>query len=319
MTFTQGSPEWHAARREGVTSTDITSILGINPWTSEGDVARLKLGYPEPEPDAATARRFRLGLALEDVVRGEDVIEHGIAMRRVRRFIVRPDDPLLRTSLDFERVGEKTIVEVKTSTSREWDHGLPEYVEAQVRWQMGVAGYPRAHVAALRYGQSLVCYDVEHDPVQFEGLVTIARDFWARVQAGGPFSESRASVSRAYPIDDGSTVDADNDEVEAILALMRTRSDIAVLKDLEENLELAIKTRMGPATAMVAPGVRVTWKRTRDIRQTDWAGVAADALEALGDPIAVADTIGRHTTERPGVRRFVVKKEGISDAPDDAN
>lgn len=304
-----GTDEWLDERRRGVTSTDIPAILGVSPWRSEGDVGREKLGLPvERQFDDATERRLRIGSALEAVIRAEDEIEHGIKLRRVRRFIVDPKRSILRTSLDFERVGERTIVEAKSSKSRDWDDGLPDYVEAQVRWQMGVARYPRAHVAALRFGSELACFDIDHDEPTFEQLVTIAYDFWDRVQQGGPFNESRASVARAFPLDDGLTMVADAELDEAVKELLAARANLAALTELEERLVAAIETRMGPTSALLGDGYKVTWKRTKDAETTDWKGVANDALGLL-DSVTIEQLISRYTTVRAGHRRFVVREE----------
>lgn len=306
----QGSEEWLAERRLGVTSTDIPAILGVSPWTSEGDVARAKAGAVE-EYDEETQRRFRVGRALEAVIRAEDEVEHGIKLRRVHRFIVDPERPLLRTSLDFERVGERTIVEAKSSASRDWDAGLPEYVEAQVRWQMGVARYPRAHVAALRFGQTLLCFDVEHDQPTFDQLVLIAEDFWRRYEAGGPFAESTASARRAWPTDDGTTASADPETQDAIVDLLATRLRLAADEEREEALKASIQTRMGPTTRLLFPGGHITWRRTKETTETSWKELAADALGQL-DPITIDGLVARHTTARPGVRRFVIRLDADS-------
>ena len=303
----QGSEEWLAERRLGVTSTDIPAILGVSPWTSEGDVARAKAGVVE-EHDEETQRRFRVGRALEAVIRAEDELEHGIKLRRVHRFIVDPDRPLLRTSLDFERVGERVIVEAKSSASRDWDAGLPEYVEAQVRWQMGVARYPRAHVAALRFGQTLLCFDIDHDPATFDQLVLIAEDFWRRYETGGPFAETTASSRRAWPNDDGTVIAADPETEEAIVDLLATRARLAADAEREEALRAAIQTRMGPASRLLYPGGAITWRRTKEITETAWKDLAADALGQL-DPVTIDGLVARHTTTKPGIRRFVVRED----------
>src|SRR5512135_1267475 len=121
----QRTPEWLAARRVGITSTDIPVLLGLSPYKSEATLAREKAGEDQ-EVDAATARRFRLGLAMEEIIRAEDEMEHGYKLRRVNRLLYHPELPWAMTSLDFERVGEKTIVEAKTSRSGRWDDGVPQ-------------------------------------------------------------------------------------------------------------------------------------------------------------------------------------------------
>ena len=308
MTINQRTPEWYEARRYGVTSTDIPAILGISPYRSEGDVAREKLGQEREPVDERTERRFRLGLALEDVIRAEDEIEHGVKLRRVNRLLVHRTLPWAMTSLDFERVGQRVIVEAKSSTSRAWDDGLPEDVEAQVRWQMGVAEYPAAHVVALRYGRDLVCFDLDHDGDTFEGIVRIAADFLARVKAGGPFAESTASVRRAFPRDDGSEVEADPETVMAVKQLLMARRQIKDYEELESALVAAIETRMGPASVMTGPGFRVTWKQAQDSHVVNWRPLAEGVLASLTEEQREA-LLSLNTEVRTGSRRFIVKEE----------
>lgn len=301
--------EWYAARREGVTSTDVVAILGLDRYRSEGDVAREKMGVEPEQPDAASARRMRLGTALQDVVADEEVIEHGFRLRRIRRLVFHPTIPWALTSLDFERVGERTIVEVKTSSLREWSDGLPERVEAQVRWQMGVARYPAAHVAALLHGQVLSCFDVTHDEAAFANLVFIMEDFRTRLAAGGPFEETKDSVRRAWPYDDGSaiTASADPETVEAVRDLIRTKANLAQVIDRKEALEAAIQTRMGPASVMTGPGFRITWRRAKGSTETEWRLVAEGLLHDLPAETQEA-LVSLHTSTREGSRRFVLRE-----------
>lgn len=311
MTLAVRSPEWLVARREAITSTDIPILLGLSPYKAEGQLAREKLGATQDAPDQRQARLFRLGLALEEVIRDEDELEHGVKLRRVNRFLTHPQLAWARTSLDFERVGERCIVEAKSSRATRWDDGLPQDVEAQVRWQMGVAGYPRAHVAALRHGSELACFDVTHDEATFDGLVQIAADFRRRLAEGGPFAESLDSLKARYPRDDGETVAADADVAEAVRALLAVRASIAGMEADEERLKVAIQTRMGDAAVMTGDGFRVVWKRTKDTETPDWRAIADSLLTPLPEPERVA-LVGKFTAVRSGFRPFrvVAEKEG---------
>jgi putative phage-type endonuclease len=301
----QRTPEWLDERRNGISSTDVPILLGLSPYRSEADLAAEKLGQPVAEPDARTARMFRLGLALEDVIRIEDELEHGVKLRRVNQLKRHATIPWALTSLDFERVGERVIVEMKSSRAARWDDGLPQDVEAQVRWQMGVAGYPRAHVAALRSGSELACFDLEHDEDVFAGLVTIAEDFRRRLAEGGPFAENAASVKARYPQDNGAEMVADAEIVEAIHALTEYRAQRKHLETLEEAIETAVKSRMGEHAVLHGPDFKVTWKRTKDSTQVAWDLIADGLLRQL--PQEQRDAlVSIHTTVRPGFRPFRV-------------
>lgn len=305
LAIRRDTPEWVDARRAYVTSTDLPVILGLSPYRVESDLAREKLEGREEIDDPKRLRTMRLGQRLEDVIREEDEAEHGVKLRRVNRFLVHPRIEWAATSLDFERVGEKVIVEAKASRSKRWDDGVPQDVEAQVRWQMGVAGFPRAHVALLRSGSELECFDVEHDPDVFDGLVEIAADFRVRLAAGGPFTESADSLKRRYPTDAGTEIEADGELEEAVAALLALRSRRKETEAQEEALENAIKTRMADAAVLVGRFWRVTWKRTKDTEQTDWKSVADGLLRQLPETERTA-LVGIATTVRQGFRPFRV-------------
>ena len=74
--------------------------------------------------------------------------------------------------------------------------GLPQDVEAQVRWALGCLGWRQADVAVLIGGEELRRYPVEHDEAVFAGMVEVAADFRARLAAGGPFAQSVDSMRR---------------------------------------------------------------------------------------------------------------------------
>jgi len=284
----------------GISSTDLPILLGLSPYKSERELADEKRGLaPEPEEN----RAMRIGLALEAVVRDEYQHETGRRLRRVNRLIRHPTIPWAITSLDFEVVGERRIVEVKTSRAGRWDDGLPQDVESQVRWQMGVASYPVADVAALLHGSELRIYTVEHDQRLFADLVTVAMDFRARLAEGGPFAETAESVKRRYPADAGTEVTADPDTADAVRALLLLRAKRRLIEEDEGRIEAAIKTRMADAAVMTGQGFRIVWKRTKDIERTDWAAVAA---EYQPEPEVVA----RHTRVEPGKRPFYVYAKG---------
>ena len=297
---------WLEARREVITSTDLPIILGLSPYKSEGELAREKQGQLD-FPDERRARAMRLGQQFEPVIRREDELEHGIRLRKVNRFITHATIPWAATSLDFERVGERTIVEAKWRSRR--PDGLAQDIEAQVRWQMGVAGYPRAHVAML-HGNELECFDLEHDESVFVGMVALAEDFRVRLAVGGPFEESIESVKRRWPQDSGETIEADGGLEEAVQAYAALKDSIATSEKQAEVIETAIRNRMADATRLDGNGWHITLKRTKDIERTDWQSLAAGLIRTYVPEDERAPLIGIHTSVKSGYRPFrLVRKE----------
>lgn len=301
----QGTPEWLEARRSLITATDIPVLLGLSP-KSEATLAREKAG----EPGAESTVRMRIGTALEPLILAEYERATGRTCRRFRGLVVHPSIAWAAASPDARIVGERRLVELKWSASRtRWADGLPQDIEAQVAWQMGVTGYPAADVAVL-LGDDLRLFEVAHDPALFERLVLIATDFRRRLESGGPMTENAASIKAAYPADNGAEMLADPDLTAAVKALRSVRSHLEALKDDEERIETAIKGRMAECSTLVGQGFHVTWKRTRDSEQVDWRSVADGLLRQLPETERTA-LVGIHTSVRPGFRPFrVVWEEG---------
>jgi putative phage-type endonuclease len=299
----QGTDAWLVARRGLVTATDIPVLLGLNPYKSEARLADEKRGDPTDPPNAA----MRLGLAIESFVAIEYQSATGRRVRRVNHLLRHPDIEWAAASLDREVIGERRVVEIKSTASRRWEDGLPQDVQAQVMWQMGVGGYPVADVAAWVFGAKdpLRITTLEYDADLFAGLVDIATDFRRRLAAGGPFTPDLGYLRDKYPTDDGTEIAADADLTDAVRALVHVRGERKALEGKEEALESAIKTRMAEATRLVGEGFVCSWKRTKDRTETDWRAVATDLLTPLAEPERAA-LVGRHATVRAGFRPFRV-------------
>jgi len=302
LSVVQGSDEWLALRRTLVTATDIPVLLGLSPYKCEADVADEKLlGTMQP-----STLRMRAGTALQDFIGAEYVATTGRPIKRVRGIFVHDELPWAGASPDFRVVGERRLVEAKSTGSRSrFADGLPQDVEAQVVWQLGVSGFPVADVAALVSNDELVPFEVQANPTLFADLVAIAEDFRARLAAGGPFARDANRIKRDYPSDDGSEMAADAELSEAVLALAAMRGQRRDMEAAEERIETAIKSRMGEATSLVGQGFRVTWKQTKPVEQTDWKSVADGALRQLPETEAQA-LVGIATTVRSGFRPFRV-------------
>lgn len=307
MALQQGSTEWLAARRELITSTDIPVLLGVSPYKSEATLAREKLGEVEPTEQTLP---MRVGLALEPVIAAEYERQTGHKLRRFHGLVTHPTIEWAGASPDWRRQGERALVEGKYSTARRWDGGqVPDDVEAQVRWAMGVTGYPTAQVARLDGRELHISDPIEHDPQVWDNLVAIAADFRRRLAEGGPFAEDAASIKARYPADDGSELQADAALEEAVIELLRLRALRADTVAAEERIETAIKARMGPATRLSGAGWTVTWKQTKDIETTDWRSIADGLLRQLPETERIA-LVGIHTNVRAGFRPFRLVAKG---------
>lgn len=300
LRLVQGTDAWRIGRREYITGTDIAVLLGISPYRCEADLADEKRGLVD---GVAETLRMRIGKALEDTIVAEWERESGERAQRYRAMVVHPAITWAAASPDARVVGRRCLLELKWSGSRSrFADGLPQDIEAQVQWQLGVTGYPEAEVVALTPDE-LLRFRVTFDQELFGHLVAVATDFRRRLETGGPFARDGERVRRDHPSDDGSEIEADADTAEACRALLEVRASIKRAEETEKRLMTAIQARMGDAATMTGFGFRATWKRSKDREETDWKAVAARLIAPL--PETDRDAVVREfTSVRTGMRPF---------------
>ncbi|MGI9117225.1 MAG: YqaJ viral recombinase family protein [Gaiellales bacterium] len=279
LALKQRTPEWLEARRSLITATDISAIVRASAWRSEADVAADKLGTGE----VVDHLRMRIGTALEPLIAKEYEAVSGRKVVRADGLYRHYRIQWAAASLDYRWRKGDGIVECKWTGSRSrFADGLPQDVEAQVQWQLGVTGASRADVAVLVAGDELRIFEVEPDRQMFAEMVVAAEDFRRKLAAGGPFSRETADTNGSRTPDDGSVMPADDDLGATVVNLLELKGDLARMESRRDELEAEIKTRMGDAAALVGPGFRVTWKSS-ERSTTDWASIATQAMAAMSE------------------------------------
>lgn len=331
----QRTDEWSELRRQSVTSSDLPVLVGLSPFKSEYELALEKTGQlpPEDEPTDGTDVR-EVGLLIEPVLLELYRRRTGRDAHRIHRVHTHPELPWAMASLDAETIREKPanrLVELKHSSSIRWaSKTLPEDVEVQVMWQLGVSGYRQADVAALVYGQLRVI-PLDFDESYFADLVAIATRFHERTAAGvlpkpdGSDSARRALQTR-FPVDDGTFLPTSIETSAIAEELRQAKADLVAAKARVGTAENAVRAVLGDATGMGAldsDGYRITWKRTADVHRVDWKGLAGRlevvvqtlAAESSVDVAALLSEARDEFTElTPGGRRLLAK---FADAPEE--
>lgn len=184
------TPEQVEQRRNGIGSSDVPAICDLYPstWSSRRrpeDVLREKLGETLFEGNARTER----GDWLEPLIAERWSSETGRPIVRNTVTTASTTIPWALASADFF-IDEtpRGVLEVKLVgqfAGKTWANGPPQYVEAQVQYQLGVLGLEHAVVAALIEGDRDFAgpraFDVPFRPGVFAHIVEICGLFWARV------------------------------------------------------------------------------------------------------------------------------------------
>lgn len=212
-TFEPGTPEWHAARANGIGGSEVAAVLGISPFESRFSLYHRKAGTigPVAENDA-----MRCGKLLEPVIRDVFRADHPdipIVEAGTWRSVARPWQ-----IANPDGVGDGCIWEGKYSLFGD-EYGepgtdeIPVHHRTQVLHYLDVFELPLAHLTVFVGGRAeFRHYRIEHSPAEAELMRAECEKFLAEVAAGTPppLDGSEATydaVRELHPDIDGHQVD----------------------------------------------------------------------------------------------------------------
>ena len=185
--FEPGTPEWHAARANGIGGSEIAAVLGLSPYESRFSLWHRKKGLIGPveeseemywgkEHEPAICRRFAREHP-EWYMRGS--FTYASADRPWQ--IANPDRNLLRPDGALDPQAPDAVMEAKTARDdtgwgKEGTDDFPVHYRAQCLHYMDVTGTRRCYVAVLIAGSEYREYVIDYD----EAEAQILRDAGAR-------------------------------------------------------------------------------------------------------------------------------------------
>lgn len=317
----QRTPEWLAARENGIGASDAPAAIGVSPWKSPLSLWAEKLGLiPAQEPTLP----MLLGTELEPLIARLYTEATGEKVRRVNMLRQHPTHPFMLASLD-RRAGRKPV-ELKYS-ARGTGYGdpgtdeVPDDVLVQVLHQLAVMDEDEADVAAIIGGRSEVqVYTIRRDAAAEAAIIEREAVLWDHVlsRTEPPLDGSAATeqaLAAIHPQDDGETIESVDEEIRAALVKLREASATSAAAEVaEKEAKAALKAAMGTASRLVVPGIgSATWKTPKDSVVVHHDLIAAGfrkRLEDLGvSPTDLAAVESLHTEIKSNTRRFLAKFE----------
>lgn len=180
--------EWLALRKNYIGGSDAGAVAGLNPYCSAWALWAEKTNrVPAFEGNIAT----KVGSYLEEFVAKLFTEETGKKVRRENAMLVNDDYPFACADVDRLIVGERSLLEIKTTTSlpamRKIRGGeFPEQWWCQVCHYLAVTGYEKAYLAVLVNCRELKIYELERDDAEIEALMSAERAFWSCVTTDTP-------------------------------------------------------------------------------------------------------------------------------------
>lgn len=275
--------EWLQHRESGIGSSEVGTILGLNPWETPYQLWRRKKGL-----DAPTEENFAMkaGHYLEDAVSmfyhdatGDEIIKSSVG----DWLAVNTEKPYMRVSPDrtFWQSGaphkaeNKGILECKTTQLDIDENDLPKHWLCQLQYQLGVTGMHHGALAWLTQGRKFGYRQIAFDQEFYDYITEEVERFWTDNIQGDqePLSMSIDDVAIKYPQStEGKSITADAGIMQEIEELRTLKERIKGLSTRKTQLEDDIKLFMGDAEALVMEGVDkplATWRTAKGKRSFD--------------------------------------------------
>lgn len=301
--------EWLKYRESGIGSSEVATIVGLNPWESPYQLWRRKIGIDAPKEENFA---MKAGHYLEDAVARFWQDETGceiIKRSAIDWLIVNTEKPYMRVSPDRtfwlnglpKSASNKGILECKTTQMSIDADDLPKHWFCQVQYQLGVAELRQGSLAWLCSGREFGYKDLTLVPDFYGWLCEEVDRFWIDYVLGKkePEATTVQDVLLKYNRHTNGKIIEITDEVyEAYLGLKQIKSEISALEDRKAELEERIKLCFGDAEAVSYGGQTIaTWKAPKPSQKFDDKAFKADH----------PDLYSEYIKEVQGSRRFLVK------------
>lgn len=260
--------EWLKARQSGIGGSDAGTILGVNKWKSKTQLFFEKVN---PELKQQVDNEFIYwGNVLEDVVAKEFETRTGKKVRKNNKMLRHPEHEFMLANLDRVIVGEKALLECKTTSQYnidQWkDDDIPASYLCQIQHYMAVTGYEKAYIAVLCGGNQFIWKEVPRDDELIEIIINAEKDFWYNNVLAGVIPEIDGSdatkdfLNHMYKDIDETEVQLSDDVETLLTALEQVKQEEKELKELKTQYENKIKHILGNNLAGKTSGYQVTWK-----------------------------------------------------------
>ena len=261
--------EWLEFRKKFLGGSDSAAVIGMNPYASRYSLWAEKTGKVPPFEGNITTR---VGAYLEQLVADMFEEETGKKVRKKNSTMVNDLYPFACANVDRVIVGEKALLEIKTTNSIPLMKKLrnseefPEQYYCQVVHYLAVTGLEKAYLAVLINCRELKIYEMERDQAEIDALMGAEKAFWELVEKKTPPSvdgseATSEAISTLYPDSTDDTVDlfAYNSLLDQYCDLS---SQIKALTELKDEVANRVKEFMKEAGKGESDRFKVSYATT---------------------------------------------------------
>lgn len=295
--------EIQKAHKRGIGGSEVSAILGLDPYSSPYRIWLTKTGRAEP----FTGNKYtHAGTMLEPAV--VDFFEQETKYRVIKasakqKLVVHPRHEFAigypdRLYARKSTIG-KGILEAKTTQTTHEDPA--DSWVCQLQWYLGITDLSYGAVAWLEKGLDFKYREYEYDPEFFSYMIERVREFWENniVKDIAPDPINVDDINRMFTRHiEGSKMTAGPEMIAVHTQLKTVKEEIKELEARELELTDRVKFAMRD-TEVVLDGTKplFTWKATAPITSFD-----KDRLKA-----EKPDVYEAYVCQKPGVRKFLIK------------
>lgn len=268
---------WLAARRAGISASEIAAVLGISPWDSPFNLYWSKvLGWATDENEL-----MRTGAHLEDTIADWWAVNHyphenldvratGLYASSERPWqLATPDRRLAYMDADVALLECKWVSYSWDGWGEDGTDEVPVHYRAQVQQQMDVMEVDTTYVAALGPG-GFRHYEIHRDENDIALQRKAGEEFMAMIANGSPpdldaHDATLGAVKRLHP-------DLEDREVEVPFLLAQRYAhavrDMHRAEADKQAAEIELRAAMGNARRAVWDGERVATRVISDIAES---------------------------------------------------
>lgn len=296
--------EWLKLREAGIGSSEVATLLGVNPYETPYQLWLRKTGQLPPKEET---QAMRMGHLLEPVVAELFHRETGLEVLRESEgdiLYIDPVDDFLRASPDriyLQADGRPAILECKSTRLPVERTDVPRAWYVQLQYQMMVSGIHAGSLAWLVNGREFDYCTYGYSEVMEDMMRHFVGRFYRDNVLGRQEPELTTAgdaVLKHIRHTEGKTLVADARLLNTWHELRDLREQIKRLEEQADAKADAIKLALGDAEALTSGGeTLVTWRAGRDRSTFDTKRFKAEHPD-------LAQAYTRHT---PAPRTFLVK------------
>ncbi len=300
--------DWLRTRRIGIGGSEVSSILGFNPYKTAIDVYFDKVS--EEIIETPENPKMKAGNMLEDVVATWFQDETGIKVQRDNKIRVHKTIPFLIGNIDRLIIANNGdgpgVLEIKTTSgfvAKNWEDGdVPLNYYAQLQHYLSITGYKYGYFAVLVDGWDFKIFREERDDEFIEMMNKKLIEFWVCVEKGTPPEPANEEdIKKLFPRHiEEKIVEATTETFQVYQDLLEVRKQMKELENAEKHFKEALQKVILDAEALEYEGKKIiTWKASKDRNKFE------SKLFQKDHP----DLYNTYCVTVPGSRTFLIKEK----------